>query len=699
MRFLLILVLYISIYLNAFSLTLTKENLSNYTVYTDIPWLGFQLKTYIYRLTGHLVQLEINTDIKKEPGLYIIKLPAQMCFYENNCVGEQGFIITIEKNNILIMSPTEEGLAYGIYSFLEDLGIKFLSKDYTFFPKNINVDIPKIKVINPRFTYREIFIGEFDDPSFSLKRKLNGRLGHRVYNPLKVGNKNIYILGLEDLFETEKYSCGDQIDFLSEEARIEAIDYINKFLRENNIREGYILISKNDNGNYCQNKKNDELIERTGSPATPYISFVDYIARYFKNIYPNVTFLAEAYLWSQKPPERYSKLSENMGIMFSTINADLSKSIFSKENTEIAKDIIGWTKYTDNIFIWHYITNFSNYFIPFPNIYSVAQDIKEFSKIPQIKGIFLEGAYNTYGSDMAYLKGYIFSNLMFNPEEDTEHLLDEFITLYYGDKTGLIKAYIKELHKKVNKLSVKGLSDYLKPKDLLKYFLLFKFLEKNSRGIYKEHIKELELGIDVALLLQKDKVKDINVLKEAKENLLEMVNKKHIEKFSESGDIKELLSISIKPNEIKPPEEAKNLTEGKDWFDFQEFTLKLCCAEIIEDKEASNGQAVAVDGSINDWAVQFNLGNLPEGEWDIYFVIKVISNKEEGVAFRYGVYPTTDDTEAKLEDFADRRYHTVYVGTFERDAEADLWIAPPEDEDVKMILVDRVFIIKHNINQ
>ncbi len=695
MRYLLVFFISITLFSNTFSLTLTKDKLSEYTIYTDIQWLGFQLSDYLSRLLDTYKDVKSSTEYTNGKGIFITKLPAPVCFYRNGCVKDQGFMIVADKENILIMSPSEDGLAYGVYTFLEKLGVKFLSNDFSYFPRKINVEIPNLKIYNPRFIYREVFIKEFDNPSFSLRRKLNGRLGHRINHPLKVGNKILHIIGLEDIFETDKYNCGDQIDFLLEEARLQAIDYINRFLRENNIREGFILISKYDNGNYCKNRKNIELIESSGSPATPYINFVEYIARYFKDVYPKVTFLAEAYLWSQKPPEEYSKLPDNMGIFFSTINANFSKPMFSEDNLEIAENLLGWTKYTDTIFIWHYITNFSNYLISFPDIYPVAQDIKAFSKIPQIKGIFLQGAYNTYGSDMAYLKGYVFSKLLFNPEEDTDKLIDEFITLYYGDKTGLLKAYIKELHSKVKNLSVKGLSDSIESKNLLKYFSLIRNLEENSQGIYKKHLKELELSIDMALLLQKDKVKNIEVLKKAKENLLEVAYRKHIEKYSEDGDIKEVFNLSIVPEIVKPPLETEGLVEGKDWFDFQEFSLKLCCSEIIKDEEASNKQAVSVDGNISDWAVQFNLGNLPEGKWDIYFVIKVISDKNEGVAFRYGVYPDTDDMEASLEDFSDGTYHTVYVGTFEKDDEADLWIAPPEDEEIKNIIVDRVFIIKH----
>ena len=48
-------------------------------------------------------------------------------------------------------------------------------------------------------------------------------------------------------------------------------------------------------------------------------------------------------------------------------------------NKELFDDLLSWHKYKKNIYVWHYITNFSGYFQPFPNINTTAQDIKTFA--------------------------------------------------------------------------------------------------------------------------------------------------------------------------------------------------------------------------------------------------------------------------------------------------------------------------------
>jgi hypothetical protein len=36
-------------------------------------------------------------------------------------------------------------------------------------------------------------------------------------------------------------------------------------------------------------------------------------------------------------------------------------------NAEFQRDIVNWSKVSNRIFIWDYITSFANYIIPFPN--------------------------------------------------------------------------------------------------------------------------------------------------------------------------------------------------------------------------------------------------------------------------------------------------------------------------------------------
>ncbi|NPA53538.1 MAG: hypothetical protein GXO21_02600, partial [Aquificae bacterium] len=256
-----------------------------------------------------------------------------------------------------------------------------------------------------------------------------------------------------------------------------------------------------------------------------------------------------------------------------------------------------------------------------------------------------------------------------------------------------IKAYLKE-RKNLYKNKKFSLKTPLFP-DIEKLKKLYSLLEKASEkttGVYKINVLKAKAGIDFLILMEKEKFEKEFIEKVFDEfKRLSYVFK--ITNYSESGNINDILKLGYIPKNDEP-EEVKGLEKNKDWFDFQEILLKLCCASIVKDIQASNGAAVYMEGWKTDWGIQLNLGDLPEGSWDIFFVIKVKAKDKRGIAFRYGVYPVTKTFEAFLEDFSDEKYHTVYVGRFENDSTKHLWIAPPGNENVKGIYVDRIFIIK-----
>jgi len=686
----------------------TENNFPVNGIYTEKGWIGKEINKYISMMGFYLPVFPV--DKIPEKGGLILSVCEKSCFgYSLEPLSREGFIIRNKNGNIYILSKSEEGLLYGAYEFLEMLGFRFLTKRDTFIPKKIKkVDFTKTE--NPRFLYREVFIAESDCPEFSQRLRLNGRLGHREKKPLKVGNVYILIISLDDLVPEEKYQesnpeyfCGGQLDFTNPEVIEIAKLNIDRILSKNRDLENlHLLISTNDTAFYCNEGRSRERIEESGSPSAPYLDFVVQIADSMKDKYPDVKFLALAYLWSRKPPEVYRKLPDNVGVFYSLIDADLSIPLTVRSNTRFLNEINRWGEISDYIFIWHYITNFSNYLIPFPNIYQIADDIKTLSKIPQVKGIFLQGAYNTYGSDLSDLKLYVFSKLLWNPDLNIDELIKDFTSHYYGNTGKFVEAYINATYSYMKEqsisLKVKTNPDYFDKDFLKKMYSLLSFGEENTENEkIRERVEKIKVGIDTAILLNSHLFNDEKFLNKVKKELVSAVEKYRIERYSENGDIEDLLNIdlSVKDN---PPSETKGLIKGKDWLDFQEFSLKLCCADIVEDRYASNKKAVAMEGEKTDWGIQFSLENLPPGKWKIYFVIRVQFKDdidlEDKIGFRYGVYPITEDYEAPLKDFSDGDYHTVYVGTFERSEDTDLWIAPPGEDYVEYILVDRVFVIK-----
>ena len=639
---------------------------------------------------------------------------------------KEGFVIQKTGNSILILGKSPVAVIYGVYDFLEKYaGIKFLSKDFTTTTKTKKLQ--KKYIQNPSFIYREIFIGEGDDPDFSLKLKDNGRYGHRNAIPLKYGN--IFVQDVDDLVPEDEYGetnpeyfCGGQLDFTSKEVLDIAIKNMAKKLKSlNSSQTYYLVIEHEDTDSYCENQRSLKRIKEGNAPSTPYIDFVRQIANHFRSNYPNVKFIALAYLWSLKPPQKYEKLPDNMGIFFAPIDMDISKTI--EKNKLYLNYLNGWLKITKNLFVWYYITNFNNYFQPLPNLYPISHDLKYFSKKQQIKGVFLEGAYNTFGSDMSDLKLWVFSKLLWNSNQNVEYLIKEFCDGFYGKASHFIVDYLKLLQNsfKKNPAPIKAKMpinvSYLNAEFFLKAERLFnKALESVDDEILKNHIKKAKIGLDAILLLRRAELKQEAkekglkwfssiYLNEILQDFKKIVVKEDISRYSENGDIDNFIELlELKRKIPKKPDVVKNLKKDKDWFEFQEYTLTNCCGtEFEEDPLASDGVAVSLSGDTTVWGISFDLNYIPDGKWTIYFQIRVSLEEDTNLidnlklAFRYGVYPLTRPYFGLLQFFKDEKYHTIKVGTFKRE-NANLWIAPPGNSAVKKIYVDRVFIVRANDN-
>ena len=103
----------------------------------------------------------------------------------------------------------------------------------------------------------------------------------------------------------------------------------------------------------------------------------------------------------------------------------------------------------------NYITNFGNYFVPFPNWHIIAANIAYF-KAHGVAGVFEEGTYGTPGGDLVQLKDYVISRALWNVSyaaDGGEALIDEFVTGYYGGAAPHVREYMKAMEASVQATS------------------------------------------------------------------------------------------------------------------------------------------------------------------------------------------------------------------------------------------------------
>ena len=114
-----------------------------------------------------------------------------------------------------------------------------------------------------------------------------------------------------------------------------------------------------------------------------------------------------------------------------------------------SKDLKDWGALTNDILIWDYNIQFTNYFDPFPNLYTLKPNIKFYTD-NHVNALFMQ-ANAEPAAEMALLRGYMISKLMWKPDADENLIIDEFLNDYYGAAGLYIRQYIDSMHQSLVK--------------------------------------------------------------------------------------------------------------------------------------------------------------------------------------------------------------------------------------------------------
>jgi hypothetical protein len=245
-------------------------------------------------------------------------------------------------------------------------------------------------------------------------------------------------------------------------------------------------ISQNDWYNPCDCDECRKIDEAEGSRAGTLIHFVNHIAEAIEKKHPNVIIDTLAYQYTRTPP-RTIRPRPNVCVRLCSIECcffhplRVDKDIHTDDNKEsFQKNLEDWSKVCNRLYIWDYVVNFSHYLLPFPNFHVLADNIKFFIE-NNVKGVFEEAAVTAYGgTEFAELRAWVLGKLLWNPYQDTDSLVHEFLTGYYRQASDPIREYFHLIHDHVAGNPDRHLGiwqvpgdDYLSPEVVEKSLSLF----------------------------------------------------------------------------------------------------------------------------------------------------------------------------------------------------------------------------------
>lgn len=394
----------------------------------------------------------------------------------------EGFVISIKKTVIAISGITPRGTLFGINTFLEKyLGCRTYGYQLHTEKKLSTLPYPKdmTGVENPAFNDRiDYYFESFRDKDYVFWNKLT------LPPPYYWG---LWVHSFGELLPSDRYFKDHPEYFAMKNGQrqphqlcLTNPQVYNIILAELKSRiaknPGAIYWSVSQNDTYhesCECPNCSKVNDYEGSAQGTLLTFVNRIAANF----PDKKISTLAYANTQKPPLHVVP-AKNVYIMLCVDYHGNRRLPIAKDPLEadFVKDLQGWKKITGNLMVWDYVTRFLSFLSPFPNLYTL-QDNIQFFRSQGIPFVFSQGNAITQNGEFGVVRGYLIAKLLWNPNENFDELLDDVLNGYYGKAGPYIKGYITLMNKASEKANLNiysnatddGKTTYLTPKMIAAY--------------------------------------------------------------------------------------------------------------------------------------------------------------------------------------------------------------------------------------
>lgn len=397
---------------------------------------------------------------------------------DRSVVGEEGLIIKWNGSKVFLTSQAKNngrGTLYAAYEFLRQLGCEFYAKDTETVPSAKTLTVGKKDSFQESpFENRDLYWACSYDEDLSAKLRLNAcmsrymrnigqdRGGMRTYAMNKAVHTFYQLVPPEEYFEThpEYYAEIDgvrtckhlysQLCMSNPEVVRIAIAKVKEWLRADPTAR-IVSVSQNDSfviGSYCTCEECRKINEEEGSPAGALLRFTNAVADGIKDEFPDVAVDMLAYQYSCTPPKK-TVPRDNVIVRYCTGACYPHPIDECPNNASVKSCLTNWNEICNRLYVWDYTTNFAQYLCPIANFYSLQPNMK-FFRDHGVKGVFEQGMYqNGESGEFGELRSYVLAKLMWNPDEDLEALIDNFMAAYYGPGARYVREYFDLLHKRV----------------------------------------------------------------------------------------------------------------------------------------------------------------------------------------------------------------------------------------------------------
>lgn len=423
-----------------------------------------ELQEILWQISGCRLPLTRDRDVvARDEHLIIVGKSSKLAQVEQNAgleeLGDEGFMIKTSGSNLILAGGRLRGTMYAVYTFLEShLGCRWYSSSVSYIPRLEDVRIEAIEEKQrPAFEYREPFYFDAFDGHWAARNRCNGATArldskkggniryqgfvHTFYSlvpPQKYFAEHPEYFSLVDGKRTTERAqlCLTNPDVL----RI-ATDEILKQMAAH--PEATIFsVSQNDWYGACECAACRRIDAEEGSHAGTLIRFVNAVAEVTAAQFPEKYLDTLAYQYTENTPRRV-RPHDNVIVRLCHMRPCCDSHPLSEceLNANYCRNLERWIATARKVYIWHYVTNFRHYLMPFPNFYAIGQDMAHYHRAG-VAGMFCQGNYNSPGGELAELRAWVLAKLLWNPYQDVDLLISDFLGGYYGPAASLIRDYL-----------------------------------------------------------------------------------------------------------------------------------------------------------------------------------------------------------------------------------------------------------------
>ena len=484
-----------------------------------------ELQQFIQQISG--ARLPITTDpagagdhailVGKSPALDSLQLGIDF-----EALGPEGYVLRTVGEHLVIAGGRQRGAMYGVYGFLEKLGCRWFTPTVSRIPSTRTLRVePLDETVKPAFEYREVYFNLAFDKDWSARNRMNGMSanldastgGKVVYHPFV--HTFALLVPREKYFKDhpEYFSLVDgarrdhaQLCLTNPDVLRISIETVRGWMRD--YPEATIFsVSQNDTTGWCEcdNCRRVEE-EEGGAHSGPLLHFVNAVTEAVEPDHPDKLIDTLAYWYTEDPPAKV-RPRRNVRIRLCPIGAcEAHPYDQCSYDAYFLRHLQAWSQITNQLYIWHYNTNFSNYLLPMPDFDQLASSIPLYAR-HGVVGMFMEGCkYPGVGSDEA-LRSYVMAKLLWDANADARQAIDEFHAAYYGPAAHPMRTYFDLMQRQVRPaprgkghhawIFDRADAPYLNQEILAEATKLFQQAERAaSSGPLHENVRRAKLSID-----------------------------------------------------------------------------------------------------------------------------------------------------------------------------------------------------------